>query len=118
MSRRVVVTGMAGISPLGNDWGTIRARLGQYRNAVTRMAQWADYEGLHTQLGAPAAPFELSERYHRKATRSMGRVALMATRSAEMALEDAGLLGDSLVRSGQMGIAYGSSSGSPQKKSG
>lgn len=113
MTRRVVVTGMAGISPLGNDWGSIRTRLGQYRNAVTRMAQWADYEGLHTQLGAPAVPFELGERYHRKAIRSMGRVALMATRASELALIDAGLLGDPLVTSGQMGISFGSSAGTP-----
>lgn len=31
MSRRVAVTGMAGISPIGNDWDTIRARLGAVR---------------------------------------------------------------------------------------
>ena len=65
MSRRVVVTGMAGISPIGNDWPTIRARLGEYRNAIATMADWADYEGLNTNLGAPAAPFELGPRYHR-----------------------------------------------------
>ncbi len=63
MSRRVVVTGMAGISPLGNDWASIRARLGSYRNAISRMADWADYDGLNTQLAAPAAEFSLSERY-------------------------------------------------------
>jgi 3-oxoacyl-[acyl-carrier-protein] synthase II len=113
MKHRVVVTGMAGISPLGNDWPTIRARLGACRNAVTRMADWADYDGLNTQLGAPAAPFELSERYHRKAIRSMGRVALMATRASELALADAGLLDDPLVTSGRMGVAFGSSAGTP-----
>ena len=113
MNHRVVVTGMAGISPLGNDWGTVRARLGEYRNAITRMDAWSDYEGLNTQLGAPAAPFELGERYHRKATRSMGRVALMATRASEMALKHAGLLDDPLVTSGKMGISFGSSAGTP-----
>jgi 3-oxoacyl-[acyl-carrier-protein] synthase II len=113
MSRRVVVTGMAGISPLGNDWNTIRARLGQYRNAITRMEEWSDYEGLNTRLGAPAASFELNQRYHRKALRSMGRVALMATRASEMALAHAGLLDDPLVTSGQMGISFGSSAGTP-----
>lgn len=45
MSRRVAVTGMAGISPIGNDWASIRAHLGSYRNAITRMQDWADYEG-------------------------------------------------------------------------
>ncbi|EGF33048.1 3-oxoacyl-(acyl-carrier-protein) synthase [Oxalobacteraceae bacterium IMCC9480] len=113
MKHRVAVTGMAGISPLGNDWPAIRARLGSYRNAIVRMQEWEDYEGLNTRLGAPAAPFELSGRYHRKAIRSMGRVALMATRASELALLDAGLLDDALVTGGRMGIAFGSSSGTP-----
>ncbi len=109
--RRVVVTGMAGISPLGNDWPTIRARLGEYRNAVVRMEDWASYDGLNTQLGAPAAPFALSSRYDRKSTRSMGRVALLATRATELALQDAGLLDHPLLTSGQMGVSFGSSAG-------
>jgi 3-oxoacyl-[acyl-carrier-protein] synthase II len=113
MKHRVAVTGMAGISPIGNDWPTIRARLGAYRNAIVRMPDWADYDGLNTQLGAPAAAFTLSEQYNRKTMRSMGRVALMATRASELALADAGLLGDPLVKSGQMGIAFGSSAGTP-----
>ncbi|KGF83096.1 3-oxoacyl-ACP synthase [Massilia sp. JS1662] len=111
--KRVVVTGMAGISPLGNDWASIRARLVAGRSAVVRMAAWDDYEGLNTRLGAPAAPFELSDRYHRKAIRSMGRVALMATRASELALADAGLLDHPLLTSGRMGISFGSSAGTP-----
>jgi 3-oxoacyl-[acyl-carrier-protein] synthase II len=114
MSRRVVVTGMAGISPIGNDWPSVRARLGSYRNAVSRMAEWADYDGLDTQLGAPAAEFSLSARYTTKAIRSMGRVALMATRASELALIDAGLLDDPVLKSGWLGIAYGSSAGTPR----
>ena len=114
MRRRVAVTGMAGISPIGNQWAGIRTHLGSYRNAVMRMPEWSDYDGLNTLLGAPAAPFELSERYTNKATRSMGRVALMATRASELALLDAGLLDDPLLKSGQLGIAYGSSAGTPK----
>jgi 3-oxoacyl-[acyl-carrier-protein] synthase II len=113
MSRRVVVTGMAGISPIGNDWVAVRERLGQYRNAVVRMEDWLSYEGLNTKLGAPAAPFELGERYTRKAMRSMGRVALMATRASELALADAGLLEHPLLKSGDMGVSFGSSAGTP-----
>ena len=113
MKKRVVVTGMAGISPLGNDWPTIRARLGEYRNAIVHMEDWVAYEGLNTQLGAPAAPFELGKRYDRKSIRSMGRVALLATRATELALADAGLLDHPLLKSGQMGISFGSSAGTP-----
>lgn len=114
MSRRIAVAGMAGISPLGNDWPGVRARLGEYRNAIVRMPEWTGYDGLNTLLGAPAAEFTLSERYTTKTTRSMGRVALMATRASELALADAGLLGDPLVKSGKLGIAYGSSAGTPK----
>lgn len=113
MKRRVVVTGMAGISPLGNDWATVRARLGAYRNAIVRMDEWADYEGLNTRLGAPAMPFELSPRFNRKTTRSMGRVALLATRASELALQDAGLLDHPILSSGQVGVSFGSSAGTP-----
>jgi 3-oxoacyl-[acyl-carrier-protein] synthase II len=113
VNRRVVVTGMAGISPLGNDWATVRARLGEYRNAIVRMQAWEDYEGLNTRLGAPAAPFELSERFNRKTQRSMGRVALLATRASELALQDAGLLDHPLLKSGRMGVSFGSSAGTP-----
>jgi 3-oxoacyl-[acyl-carrier-protein] synthase II len=114
MRRRVAVTGMAGISPIGNDWNCVRTRLGAYRNAVTRMPEWAEYDGLNTQLAAPAADFTLSERYTTKATRSMGRVALMATRASELALVDAGLIDDPLMKGGKLGIAYGSSAGTPK----
>jgi len=112
MNRRVAVTGMAGISPLGNDWAAVRERLGQYRNAVVHMEEWDSYDGLNTRLGAPAAPFELSDRFNRKTTRSMGRVSLLATRATELALEDAGLLDHPLLKSGDMGVAFGSSVGS------
>jgi 3-oxoacyl-[acyl-carrier-protein] synthase II len=111
--RRVAVTGMAGISPIGNDWDSALTQLRSCRNAVVRMPEWDEYNGLHTRLGAPAKAFDLSERYNRKTTRSMGRVALMATRASEWALADAGLLDDALLRSGAMGIAYGSSAGTP-----
>ena len=113
MKRRVVVTGMAGISPLGNDWATVRARLGAGRNAIVRMDDWADYEGLNTRLGAPAAPFELSPRFNRKTMRSMGRVALLATRASELALQDAGLLDHPILSSGKVGVSFGSSAGTP-----
>src|ERR1041384_3048723 len=113
MRRRVAITGMAGISPIGNDWATVREHLQSYRNAVVKMEDWSEYEGLNTQLGAPAADFKLPEHCTTKATRSMGRVALMATRGTELALGDAGLLDDPLVKSGKLGIAYGSCAGTP-----
>jgi 3-oxoacyl-[acyl-carrier-protein] synthase II len=111
--KRVVVTGFGAISPLGHDWPTVFASLKSLRNVVEHMPDWAQFDGLNTQLGVRAKPFELPPHYNRKSTRSMGRVALMATRASELALADAGLLGDPLLSSGRMGVSYGSSAGSP-----
>jgi 3-oxoacyl-[acyl-carrier-protein] synthase II len=108
---RVVVTGMAGISPIGNDWQSVSANLKAGKNGIRYMQDWEKYEGLNTRL-AGVAEFEKPEHYTRKMTRSMGRVALMSVISAEQALKDAGLLNDPEIQNGSMGVAYGSSTGS------
>lgn len=109
--KRVVITGVGAISPLGHDWDTVSQRLRSTRNAIQVMPDWHEYEGLNTRLGAPAASFELPPHYNRKTMRSMGRNAAMAVRASEVALDDAGLLGDALVQSGRLGISFGSSAG-------
>ncbi|MGV3622656.1 MAG: beta-ketoacyl-ACP synthase [Archangium sp.] len=112
--KRVVVTGVGALSPLGHDWPTVFARLKSLENAVQVVPELGDYEGMLTRLHAPVAPFVLDEKvYNRKSLRSMGKVATMATRASEMALQQGGLLGDALVKSGKMGVSYGSCSGSP-----
>lgn len=113
LGRRVVVTGMAGFSPIGNDWPSIRSRLERLENGVRHVDEWSVYEGLNTRLGAPVVDFDLPSHYHRRVLRSMGRGAQMATRASELALEDAGLLGSPLLSSGDLGIAYGASAGEP-----
>ncbi|KAA2285957.1 beta-ketoacyl-ACP synthase [Arenimonas fontis] len=117
MSRRVVVTGRGVISPLGHDWPSVRAWLKSGRNAVRRFDEWGEFRGLNTRLGVPCADFELPAHYTRKATRAMGRVALLATLASERALADAGLLGDPILGSGKVGISYGSSAGTPASMS-
>ncbi|WP_028108307.1 beta-ketoacyl-ACP synthase [Ferrimonas futtsuensis] len=110
--KRVVVTGMAGISPIGQDWSSVQARMAKGDNAVVRMEAWDSAEQMHTRLACPVTDFEKPAHYKRKAVRSMGRVSLMATVATERALDDAGLLGDPVIQSGAMGVAYGSSTGS------
>lgn len=110
--RRVVVTGMAGITALGENWDAIESHLRAERNAVRRMPEWNYVEALNTRLGAPVDDFVVPAHYPRKVIRSMGRVSIMAVRASEMALQQAGLLDDPLIRDGRMGIAYGSSAGS------
>lgn len=109
---RVVITGAGAFSPIGNSWEDIEARLRSRRNGVRHMESWDVYEGLNTRLGAPVPDFALPEGFTRKKTRSMGRVSRLATVASETALRDAGLLDDPVLRSGRVGVAYGSSSGS------
>lgn len=109
--KRVVVTGMAGITSLGQDWPAIEQRLRERRNAIRTMPEWSDIDGLLTQLGAPVDDFEKPAHYTRKQTRSMSRVSLFSTRATELALQDAGLLGDPIISDGRMGISYGSCNG-------
>ena len=111
--KRVVVTGAGAISALGNDWATVRKHLSSGRSAVVRMPDWAEIRGLNTQLAAPVPTLVLPPHYTRKLTRTMGRVSLMAVLASEAALADAGLTGHALVTNGRMGIAYGSSTGTP-----
>lgn len=113
--RRVVITGAGGISPLGTDWESVKAKILSQTNAVKVIDDWADITGLKTRAACPAVPFALDPvKYGRKATRSMGRVGIMAVRSAEVALTDAGLIDrQDFLSSGEVGIAYGSSAGTP-----
>lgn len=112
MLKRVVVTGVGGISPLGRDWPTIQARLASYRNAVRYMPEWDRYPDLNTRLGAPVTDFETPAHWTRKQLRSLGRVSRLCVAAAEDALSDAGLLDDPSIRDGRMGVACGSSTGS------
>jgi len=109
---RVVVTGMGGVTALGDSWSDVEKRLRERHNAVQRMTDWDRYEMMHTRLAAPVKHFESQAYYPRKMTRSMGRVSLLALRATELALQQAGLRNDPQISDGRMGIAYGSSAGS------
>ena len=113
MTRRVVVTGMAGLCPIGSDWKSVRDALVAGRSGVVRVPEWEEIAGLKTRLGARVPGFEVPADYPRKKTRSMGRVSLLMVRSAELALADAGLQGSPELASGRVGVSCGSSTGSP-----
>jgi 3-oxoacyl-[acyl-carrier-protein] synthase II len=112
--RRVVVTGFGGITGLGDDWPTIRARLQAGETAIRYMPDWERYDGLNTRLAGPIHGFDVEERYPRKKLRTMGRVSRLAVYATERALLDAGLVDDPVLTHGRTGIAYGSSFGSTQ----
>lgn len=113
MTRRVVVTGIGALSPLGHDWKTVSEALRAGRSAIRTIPELGELDGMKTRLGAVIDDFEPPDHYSRKKTRSMGRVSLLATRATELALGQAGLLDDPLLGSGRVGVSHGSTSGSP-----
>ena len=104
--RRVVVTGMSATSPIGNTWPEVLANLQAGNSGIVRQDDWDRYKDLRTRLAAPVKDFSTPSHYSRKSIRGMGRVALMATRASELALEDAGLLNVDQIKTGNTGVQY------------
>lgn len=112
MTHRVVVTGMAGLCPLGTTWEAVREKLLAKTSGIIIRPEWDEVDGLQTRLAAEVPDFQRPAHYKRAKVRTMGRVALLATRATELALESAGLLDSPALTDGSTGIAYGSTSGS------
>ncbi len=108
--RRVVVTGMGIVSPLGNDVETSFSRLKTFTNCVETLPELAEYEGLNSHL-ATRTRFERPASYTRKVIRTMGECSIYALNATEQALAQSGL-DEATVQGGRCGVAYGSCSGS------
>ena len=63
--KRVVITGMAGFSPIGNDLESALTQLQKYENSVSLMPEWDMYDGLNTKLGG--ARLRAAETLHQEA---------------------------------------------------
>lgn len=112
--KRVVITGMAALTALGDTWEKFARNLRDNVSGIAYMQDWERFTDLNTRLGGPIRDFKLPSHYTRKVTRSMGRVAMLATYATELALKDAGLLDDPEIKTGAMGVAYGSCTGSTE----
>jgi 3-oxoacyl-[acyl-carrier-protein] synthase II len=110
MRRRVVVTGIGLTSPIGNDLRAVSDALRNNRHGIRKKPEWAAIRDFDTRLGADVQELDLS-RYPRKKARTMGRVGLLATYATEQAVNEAGL-DEEILRSGKVGLAYGSTHGS------
>ena len=108
--RRVVVTGIGIVSPLGSDLASAALRLQANEHGIRTMPEWEEIGHFAPRLAAPVAiPRELD--IPRRAARTMGRVAQLAVVASGTAVRDAGLSEEEL-RSGTVGLAYGSTHGS------
>ena len=108
--RRVVVTGMGIVSPLGNGIASAFSRLRTFENCVETVPELAEYEGLNCHL-ASRTRFERPASYTRKVIRTMGECSIYALNATEQAIAQAGL-DEATIQNGRCGVAYGSCSGS------
>jgi 3-oxoacyl-[acyl-carrier-protein] synthase II len=113
VSRRVVVTGIGVVSPIGNDLTTASAALREGRHGIRPMPDWSRIAHLTSLVGAPVEGVSAKD-YPRKKVRTMGRVALLATRATGDAIAMAAL-SDAEIRSGRTGLCYGSTQGSTEE---
>lgn len=90
MERRVVVTGMGVITPLGLDLATFWDGLHAGRSGVKRVPA-LDLPDLPTHFAATVDDFDPSRWIGRKEIRRMDRTTQMAVAAAQMAFADAGL---------------------------
>jgi 3-oxoacyl-[acyl-carrier-protein] synthase II len=110
--KRVVVTGIGIVSPLGCDLAAASARLRANETGVVAMPEWDRLAHFNPRVAAPVhVPPELEVPH--KAARTMGRVAKLATVATELAVKDAGVSAEELA-GGKLGLAYGSTHGSSQ----
>src|SRR5580698_2223318 len=110
--KRVVVTGMGILSPIGNDLASVVEGLRNGRSGIRRMEAWTQVKGLHTLVGGEVTGFD-PKKIPRPARRTMGKLSVMATLAADDAAHDAGL-SEEVLHSGKVGLAIGSTTGSPQ----
>ncbi|MFN3856757.1 MAG: beta-ketoacyl-ACP synthase [Caulobacter sp.] len=110
--RRVVVTGMAGITSMGRDWSEISGRMRAGETGIRYMPEWERLTDMGIKVAGGADWFEHEGHFPRQAMRSMGRVSVMSVDAADRALQMAGLKDDPILRTGRVGVAAGSSYGS------
>lgn len=113
---KVYITGMGAMTSLGMNVETTFENLKAGATGVQTIEDWKQYNGLHTQLGAPVGAYDVSK-LPRTVRRAMSRMSEMGALAAMEALEQAGLRTpekkDELNSTRSM-LILGSTSGSPQ----
>ncbi len=112
MTRRVVITGGSAITPIGHGKKAIINSLMEGVSGVKPLKEdnlLCDY--IHSKVfGTVDYPIEYD--FKRRFRKTMGPVAFYACQAVKEVLEDSGLDGD-FIRSGRLGVAFGSTHGSP-----
>jgi beta-ketoacyl-acyl-carrier-protein synthase II len=108
-NRRVVVTGMGTVCPLGNNWRDAWQAMTEGRSGVARLTQF-DVSQFEVQIGAEVKDFHPEELIPTKDLRRMDENGQFAVVSALEAVADAGLVIDDGNRD-DVGVIFGSAGG-------
>jgi len=112
MHRRVVITGCAALTPIGNTKAEIVRHLQEGQSGVAAMRSdnlLTDH--IHSGVfGSVDYPIDYD--FKRTYRKTMGPVAYYACQTAKEALAHSGL-DEAFITSGRMGVAFGSTHGSP-----
>ncbi len=107
--KRVAVTGMGMISPLGCTEDTIMDKLRSRTNATAEYQELYEYKNMNCKMAAMVTD-PLPE-LPRKKARGLGRIGKLAVAATQEALSDSGLSDDPVIHETCTGIAYGSCGG-------
>ncbi len=110
MKRRVVVTGMGVISPVGNDLKTFWESLKHGQSGVGNLSRF-DSNGFSSQLAAEVKNFDPISYIEKKEARKMDRYTHYAIAAAFQAWEDSGLNKLTSLDKERVGVTVGSGIG-------
>ena len=91
MARRVAVTGVGPISPIGTGKETFWENLRAGRSGVRRVEDRVNLEGIDVKIAAPVDGFDPDEYIDPKKARRLDRSAQFALAATALALQDAGI---------------------------
>jgi 3-oxoacyl-[acyl-carrier-protein] synthase II len=109
MSRRVVITGMGAITPVGNDVAQTWESLKAGQSGIARITLF-DPSDLATQFAGEVKNFNPAERFGHKEARRMDRVTQFAMEACSQAVTSSGLLENGIDRD-RVGVVIGSGVG-------
>ena len=90
MNKRVVITGMGAITPIGTGKEAFWNAMMEGKNGIGRITRF-DPEGFHAQIAGEVKDFDPTDYIDKKESKRMDRYTQFAVATAGMAIKDAGL---------------------------
>jgi 3-oxoacyl-[acyl-carrier-protein] synthase II len=109
--KRVVITGMRIISPIGIHRDEVWENLIRQKTGIVSMPEWEKVKDLKVSIAGSCKDYD-SKRINRRDRRTMGAMSIMAALATLDALEQAAIPPETVQQSYRLGLAMGSTTGS------